>query len=30
MKRKLLALEGVSVEAERVRPGQLELWDRLG
>jgi methylated-DNA-[protein]-cysteine S-methyltransferase len=29
MKRKLLALEGVSVEAERVRPGQLELWDRL-
>lgn len=30
MKRKLLALEGVSVEAERVSPGQLELWDRLG
>ncbi|HEX5659903.1 MAG TPA: methylated-DNA--[protein]-cysteine S-methyltransferase [Polyangiales bacterium] len=29
MKRKLLALEGVSVEAERVRPGQLELWDRF-
>lgn len=29
MKRRLLALEGVSVEGERVRPGQLELWDRL-
>jgi O-6-methylguanine DNA methyltransferase len=30
MKRKLLSLEGVSVDGERVRPGQLELWDRLG
>lgn len=29
MKRKLLALEGVRVEAGRVIPGQLELWDRL-
>lgn len=29
MKRRLLALEGVSVEGEKVRPGQLELWDRL-
>jgi O-6-methylguanine DNA methyltransferase len=29
MKRRLLFLEGVSVEGERVRPGQLELWDRL-
>lgn len=29
MKRRLLSLEGVSVEGERVRPGQLELWDRL-
>jgi O-6-methylguanine DNA methyltransferase len=30
MKRRLLSLEGVSVDGERVRPGQLELWDRLG
>ena len=30
MKRRLLALEGISVDGERVRPGQLELWDRLG
>jgi methylated-DNA-[protein]-cysteine S-methyltransferase len=29
MKRRLLSLEGVSVEGEKVRPGQLELWDRL-
>ncbi|MDB4986142.1 MAG: Methylated-DNA--protein-cysteine methyltransferase [Myxococcaceae bacterium] len=29
MKRRLLWLEGVSVEGEKVRPGQLELWDRL-
>ena len=29
MKRTLLSLEGVSVEAGRVIPGQLELWDRL-
>jgi len=29
MKRRLLAVEGVSVDGERVRPGQLELWDRL-
>lgn len=29
MKRRLLALEGVSVEAGKVIPGQLELWDRL-
>ncbi len=29
MKRRLLALEGVSVEGGRVCPGQLELWDRL-
>lgn len=29
MKRRLLALEGVSCDGERVRPGQLELWDRL-
>lgn len=29
MKRRLLHLEGVSVEGEKVRPGQLELWDRL-
>lgn len=29
MKRKLLGLEGVSVEAGKVIPGQLELWDRL-
>ena len=29
MKRRLLALEGVPVDGERVRPGQLELWDRL-
>lgn len=29
MKRRLLALEGVRVEAGRVIPGQLELWDRL-
>lgn len=29
LKRRLLALEGVSVDGERVRPGQLELWDRL-
>ena len=29
MKRLLLGLEGVRVEAGRVTPGQLELWDRL-
>jgi methylated-DNA-[protein]-cysteine S-methyltransferase len=29
MKRRLLSIEGVSVEGEKVRPGQLELWDRL-
>jgi len=29
MKRRLLSIEGVSVEGDRVRPGQLELWDRL-
>jgi len=29
MKRRLLALEGVPVDGEKVRPGQLELWDRL-
>lgn len=29
MKRKLLALEGVRVDAGKVIPGQLELWDRL-
>jgi methylated-DNA-[protein]-cysteine S-methyltransferase len=29
MKRRLLELEGVCVDGERVRPGQLELWDRL-
>jgi O-6-methylguanine DNA methyltransferase len=29
MKRRLLALEGVRVDAGRVIPGQLELWDRL-
>ena len=29
MKRRLLSLEGVSVEGEKVRPGQRELWDRL-
>lgn len=29
MKRKLLSLEGVGVDAGRVTPGQLDLWDRL-
>ena len=29
MKRRLLALEGVRVDAGKVIPGQLELWDRL-
>jgi O-6-methylguanine DNA methyltransferase len=29
MKRLLLGLEGVQVDAGRVIPGQLELWDRL-
>lgn len=29
MKRLLLGLEGVRVEAGKVIPGQLELWDRL-
>jgi O-6-methylguanine DNA methyltransferase len=29
MKRRLLAIEGVPTDGERVRPGQLELWDRL-
>ncbi len=29
MKRRLLALEGVQVDAGKVIPGQLELWDRL-
>jgi O-6-methylguanine DNA methyltransferase len=29
MKRRLLALEGVLVDAGKVIPGQLELWDRL-
>jgi O-6-methylguanine DNA methyltransferase len=29
MKRLLLGLEGVRVDAGRVIPGQLELWDRL-
>ncbi|HEX6240988.1 MAG TPA: methylated-DNA--[protein]-cysteine S-methyltransferase [Polyangiales bacterium] len=29
MKRLLLSLEGVRVEAGKVIPGQLELWDRL-
>jgi O-6-methylguanine DNA methyltransferase len=29
MKRRLLGLEGVRVDAGRVAPGQLELWDRL-
>jgi O-6-methylguanine DNA methyltransferase len=30
MKRLLLGIEGVQVDAGRVIPGQLELWDRLG
>lgn len=29
MKRRLLSIEGVSVEGGKVCPGQLELWDRL-
>jgi O-6-methylguanine DNA methyltransferase len=29
MKKRLLALEGVRVDAGKVIPGQLELWDRL-
>jgi methylated-DNA-[protein]-cysteine S-methyltransferase len=29
MKRRLLTLEGVRVDAGKVIPGQLELWDRL-
>lgn len=29
MKRLLLGIEGVQVDAGRVIPGQLELWDRL-
>jgi methylated-DNA-[protein]-cysteine S-methyltransferase len=29
MKRTLLGIEGVRVDAGRVIPGQLELWDRL-
>jgi methylated-DNA-[protein]-cysteine S-methyltransferase len=29
MKRRLLELEGVRVDAGKVIPGQLELWDRL-
>jgi O-6-methylguanine DNA methyltransferase len=29
MKRRLLTLEGVQVDAGKVIPGQLELWDRL-
>ena len=29
VKRKLLELEGVRVDAGKVIPGQLELWDRL-
>jgi hypothetical protein len=29
MKKRLLALEGVLVDAGKVIPGQLELWDRF-
>ena len=29
LKRHLLELEGVRVDAGKVIPGQLELWDRL-